>query len=490
MNILIASSEVVPFAKTGGLADVAGALPKEIKKLKHDVVVVMPCYKTIDKNKFKLELVGNFDVQIAGGIEKADLYKTKLDKTTVPVYFIANPKYFDRDHLYQESGEDYIDNDERFAFFDRAILEMCKYLDYKPELIHCNDWQTALVPVYLKTLYLNDPFYTNTATLFTIHNLAYQGLFEPKKALQVTQLPAEVFSYEKLEFWGKFSFIKGGLIYADLLNTVSDMYSKEIQTEEYGCGLQGLLSTRSADLYGVINGIDYSVWDPKADPNIKENYSLQKLEGKEINKKELLKQYGLKYKENTPVIGVISRLADQKGFDLIAEIIDQLMQKNLQIVILGTGEPKYHQLFASIAEKYPAKAGIALKYDAMLAQLIYAGSDMFLMPSRYEPCGLGQLISLKYGTIPIVRETGGLADTIVDYDLVDVFEADKANGFMFLDYNSEKLLEKIERAVEVYADEKAWKKLMKNAMKYDFSWKASAIKYMELYFCALGKKQG
>lgn len=488
MNILLASSEIVPFAKTGGLADVAGALPKEIKKLKHDVKVVMPLYKIIDRDKYKLVHKGEYFVPVYLEQKKVDLYQSNIPGTSVPIYFIGNDQYFDRDHLYQEDGADYPDNDERFVFFNRAVMELCKHIDYRPSVIHCNDWQTGLIPVYLKTLYKDDPFFSITATVFTIHNLAYQGLCDPHRAISASQIPWDEFAYDKLEFWGNFSFIKGGLVYSDILNTVSNRYSKEIQTAEYGCGMEGLLSARKGDLYGVVNGIDYSIWDPKKDKKIPGNYGIADMKGKVACKKVLLKEYGLKYKEGVPLIGVISRLADQKGFDLIAEDIESLMEEDIQFVLLGTGDQKYHDLFTKIADKYPGKAGVALKYDAVLAQLIYAGSDMFLMPSRYEPCGLGQLISLKYGTIPVVRETGGLADTIVDFDLADVFEADKANGFVFSEYDAEVMLDKIKRAVHVYGDKVSWSRLVKNAMKSDYSWKASAKQYENYYNMAINNK--
>lgn len=485
MKIVFASSEVVPYAKTGGLADVAGALPKEIRKLKHEIIVVLPLYQSINRDKYKLEMNGSLEIPILNSTKSADVYKCKLDGSQVQVYFIANAEFFDRQGLYQDGPNDYDDNDARFSFFSRAVLELCKFLDFCPDIIHCNDWQTGLIPVYLKVTYAHDPFFLRTASLFTIHNLAYQGVFDAASAIAVSDLPWEVYAYDKLEFWGKFNYLKGGLVYADLINTVSVKYSEEIQTYEYGCGLQGLLASRKSDIFGIINGIDYSVWDPSVDPHLSANYSLNDLKGKSINKKALLKQYGLKYKKTTPVFGIISRLADQKGFDLIAEVVEKMMHLNLQLVVLGTGDQKYHDLFTVLAEKYPEKIGVALRYDAMLAQTIYAGSDMFLMPSRYEPCGLGQLISLKYGTIPIVRETGGLADTIVDYDMADIFESDRSNGFVFTEYNSDKMYERILRAVEVYKDDAVWRKIMVNAMKYDYSWKVSAQRYIELYTLAL-----
>lgn len=488
MRVVIASSEVVPFAKTGGLADVTGALPKQIKSLRHDVITVMPYYKDIKNGKFKVVEECSFSIPVHNASKKVTVYKGTIPKSGGSVYFIGCDEYFDRKDLYQKDGVDYEDNAERFSLFSRSVLELCKMIGFQPDNIHCNDWQTGLIPVYLKTLYADDSFFSNTSTLFTIHNLAYQGNFVAENAISASGLPWDVYSYDKCEFWGKFSFIKAGLVYSDVLSTVSDKYSKEIQTTEFGCGLEGLLASRAADLFGIVNGLDYGVWDPKKDKKIPANYNVSDLAGKKECKQSLLKKYGLKYSKKTPVIGVISRLADQKGFDLIEQIIDEVLGKKVQFVLLGTGDQKYHELFASIAEKYPDKAGVELKYDANLAQLIYAGVDMFLMPSQYEPCGLGQLISLKYGSIPIVRETGGLADTIVDYDLADVFEADKSNGFVFKDYDAAALLERINRSISIFSDTGKWEKLMKNAMRADFSWKSSSKRYEELYALAYSKK--
>ncbi|OGI12376.1 MAG: starch synthase [Candidatus Margulisbacteria bacterium GWF2_35_9] len=483
MKILFLSSEVIPFAKTGGLADVAGALPKALSKIGHDVVVVMPRYRQVNKEKYNLQLaLTDLVVEVGDKQINGAAFSSVIPDSKTKVYFIENNDLYDRDGLYQVPGtdKDYIDNDERFIYFSRAALDMCKRLNWKPDIIHCNDWQTGLVPVYIKTLYSIDPFYQGIKTILTIHNLGYQGVFEAE-SMSKTGLDESLFTMDKLEFWGKLNFLKAGLVYADFITTVSERYSQEIQTEEYGAGLNGLLNARKSSVSGIINGIDYNVFSPSNDPIIHKKYSLKTIVNKLDNKKYLLKQCGMRRKVGAPVLGIISRLVDQKGFDILAEIIDKLLHLNIQLIVLGTGEQKYHKLFSELQSKYPTKMSLQLKYDANLAQYIYAGSDMFIMPSKYEPCGLGQLISLRYGTIPVVRETGGLADTIVDFDLAKDFEQDKGNGFVFSKYDSQELYKTLLRAINVYSDEKAWKKIVSNAMKCDFSWKSSAQKYSQLY---------
>ncbi len=481
MKILMAASEIVPFAKTGGLADVAGSLPPEIAKLGHDIAVVMPKYRQIDSEKYSLVCIFD-DLQIYIGDTEIHcrIFQSIIPGTQVKAYFIDQPAYFDRPQLYQEKGLDYADNAERFIFFSRAVLELCKKLSWIPDVIHCNDWQTALIPVYLKTIYAFDSLLSNITTVYTIHNLAYQGIF-PKENIIKAGLSWNEFTMDKLEFWDQMNFTKGGLVYADLINTVSTTYAKEIRTEEMGYGLQGILESNKDHLYGVINGLDYASWSPNKDPLIKTNYSMRTLDKKEENKKALLKIHGLPYKEGRPVLGLISRLTDQKGFDILAEIIEDVLDLNIQFVLLGTGEPRYHQFFTDLKVKFPKKVGVSLKYDAIEAQLIYAGCDMFLMPSKFEPCGLGQLIALKYGTIPIVRETGGLADTIIDFDLAKDFEKDKGNGFVFVEYKSADLFATIQRAIAYYHEPKVWRMIQRNAMRCDYSWTHSATVYEEYY---------
>lgn len=481
-NVLYVSSEVAPFAKTGGLADVAGALPKAIKELGHDIRVMMPKYGFISDRKYTLrEVIRLKDVHVQLGDREYTISAKSafLPDSKVQIYFIEYPPYFDRESPYvnPKTGKDWEDNAERFALFSRGVLEVLRVLHWQPDVIHCNDWQTALIPTYLKTVLKDDNYFAKTSTLLTIHNLAYQGVFDPG-VLEAIGLPQELFSPGgPVEFYGKVNFLKAGIVYADLLNTVSERYAQEIQTPEYGAGLDGVLRERAQDLYGILNGVDYSVWNPETDELIPHHYNASDLSGKWKNKEALLEQLGLPYAEDVPVIGMISRLADQKGFDLLAEIIDDLMALDIRFVLLGTGDPKYHKIFERVGKKYKNKASINLRFDNPLAHLIEAGSDMFLMPSRYEPCGLNQIYSLKYGTIPIVRATGGLADTIKDFDPA----TGKGNGFVFEKYDAGELLATIKRALEVYKDKKNWLKLIRNAMAEDFSWSVSAKKYVDLY---------
>ena len=490
MKILIAAPEVVPFAKTGGLADVAGALPKALKELRHDVRVILPKYKMVDSKKYDLtKIYDGIKVPVGDKIELADIYEATIPGTKVPVYFIDNEKYFGRDGLYQNKGVDYPDNCERFTFYSRAVLEFLKRLGWKPDIINANDWQSALVIMYLKTMYKDDPFFSRVSTVYSIHNMGYQGTF-PAEQIKITGLGWEYFNSGSLEFYGKIALTKAGFVYADVINTVSPQYSLEIQTSEYGHGLEGLMKARAKDVYGIVNGIDYDLWNPAVDPYIVKKYDQRTISQKAVNKSALQKKNGLP-QTDVPLIGIISRLADQKGFDILAEDIENIMHLNLQLVLLGTGEPKYHELFLQMKKKYPEHIGLNLGFDAALAQLIYAGSDMFLMPSRYEPCGLGQLISYKYGTVPIVRKTGGLADTVQDGSPRLPHgkaggEAGKT-GFVFEEYSATALHDAIKRAIEAYKDKKKWKDLMARDMGLDYSWNASAKKYVELYEKALDK---
>jgi len=481
-RILFASSEIAPFAKTGGLADVSGALPKAIGELGHDIRLMMPKYQAIDEGKFPLQTVPalqELEIPLAGRKRLVSIKLAFLPDTQVPVYLLDYPPFFDRPGLYgdPETGLDYPDNDERFILFCRGVLETLKALQWRPDIIHCNDWQTSLIPLYLKTLYKDDPFFTGVKTLLTIHNLAYQGVFDPP-ALRKAGLPESLFyPLSPVEFYGKVNFLKAGIEFADMLNTVSETYAQEIQEPEFGYGLEGVLRHRADDLYGIINGVDYSVWSPEIDPFIPYHYDVAHLEGKWKNKKVLLQEYGWKPSDDIPLIGSISRLADQKGFDLVSKAIDRMARMNLRYVLLGLGDPRYHKIFSEIQKKYPDKVSVHLKFDNRLAHLIEAGSDIFLMPSRYEPCGLNQLYSLRYGTIPVVRATGGLADTVVDFDP----RTQKGTGFVFRRYSPEALLQALRKALEVYQNREIWIKLIKEAMRQDFSWAASAKKYVNLY---------
>lgn len=482
MNILFASSEVVPFAKTGGLADVAGSLPVALKQLGHDIRVITPKYKVTDSKTFHLTPVAeSLDVPISNRMETCSILEGTLGDA-VPVYFIKNDNYYHRDHLYGDSQGDYPDNAERFIYFSRSILEACKALNFAPDILHCNDWQTGLTPVYLRKIYQNEPVFAQTASVYTVHNLGYQGLFWHYD-MHLTGLGWDLFTPNGLEYYGKINLMKGGLLWADLISTVSQKYSEEIQTKEYGHGLEGVLQFRSADLSGIINGVDYSVWNPETDPHIVQNYSVDDLSGKLACKKDVLQEFGLPFNESWPVLAMISRLDDQKGFDLVAEIIDMLMnmKQDLYFLVLGTGHERYHKLFSHIAEKYPKKAGVRLEFNAKLAHKIEAGADMFLMPSRYEPCGLNQIYSLKYGTIPIVRATGGLNDTIKTFQPNANRGTGLGTGIKFNAYKAENLLNSIKNGLKAYKNKKSWEALVIRGMQEDFSWSASAKEYEKLY---------
>ncbi len=489
LKILMVSPEVVPFAKTGGLADVAGALPKALAELGYQIKVILPEYRMVDKAKFKLNSVKAEIPPIPVGKKEFQIGLKKLSVTSdgVEYLFLSSDQHYDRDELYKDpsTGFDYADNDERFILFCRGALEILKTIGWQPDIIHSNDWQSALIPAYLKTLYAGDSFFRSTGTVFSVHNLAYQGSF-PKSTFDKLGLSRDLFyPTSPFEFWGNVNFMKAGISYADMVNTVSETYAVEIQSSsEYGHGLEGVLRSRNEDLYGIVNGIDYAIWSPQKDKLIPHNFSQDDLVGKKKNKQQLRKQCGLpRLRRDVPLIGIISRLADQKGFDLLAEISDELLSGDLQMVILGTGDEKYHRLFTRMQSKYPEKISVNLRFDNSLAHLIEAGSDMFVMPSRYEPCGLNQLYSLRYGTVPIVRKTGGLADTIENYDP----KTGNGTGFVFKDYDASELLGTIKLALGVYKDKKVWTKLMKNGMDKDFSWVVSAKKYVELYQKAIQK---
>ncbi len=484
LNVLFISSEVEPFAKTGGLADVSGALPQTVRHFDHEIRIMMPRYGSINERKAKLhEMIRMKEIGIPVGKKeylasvKSSFLPANHDK--VQVYFLDNQALFGRSGLYvhPDSNKDYADNDERFVFFCRGVLEALKRLGWQPDIIHCNDWPTGLVPAYLKTLYREDPFYRDTRTVFTIHNMAYQGVF-PKSSFPKTLLPPDLLSDDGIEAYGNINFLKSGLVYADAVTTVSERYAKEIgSSAEFGCGLEDVVSRRKHDLTGILNGIDYSVWDPQVDEYIPQRYDQRTIDRKVENKQFLCAQLGLPFSEKTPLIGIISRLASQKGFDLIGDIIDDIAALDLQLVVLGTGEKQFHVLFEKAARRYPRKIAAQLTFNNELAHLIEAGSDMFLMPSRYEPCGLNQMYSLRYGTVPIVRATGGLDDTIEDYSPT----SGTGTGFKFSQYSSRELLKTIHRAVRAFENQTHWRRLMKNGMSKDYSWESSAKKYIQLY---------
>jgi starch synthase len=479
-KILFVSSEVTPFAKTGGLADVSAALPRSLVDMGHEVKVVMPLYRSVIRGNFRLkQRSADYEVSFEGKKIKPMVFYTELGDG-LSVCFVENSSFFDREGLYGTPKGDHADNAERFIFFCRAALELSRGINFQPDIIHSNDWQTGLIPVYLKTLYKDDPHFSRAHSVFTVHNLAYQGVF-PEEMMKVSELPDSLFSINGLEYYGQMNFMKGGILFADIVTTVSNKYSQEIQTAEFGHGLEGVLRNRSSDLFGVLNGVDYREWNPETDPHISVPYDIKNPARKEKNKRDLLKLFELEFKKGTPVIGMISRLAAQKGFDILLEALDDLFQLDIQLVLLGTGDEVYETQFKRIAARHKKKMGLKIAFDNALAHKIEAGADMFLMPSRYEPCGLNQMYSLKYGTIPLVRATGGLDDTITDFDP----GTQTGNGFKFEDYSASALIDTMRRALDVYRKKPHWRQLVENAMSEDFSWDQSAKKYTELYSVVL-----
>jgi starch synthase len=474
MHIVFAASEGVPFSKTGGLADVVGALPRALVGLGHQVTVYLPKYKQtrLDSAKPVLRSVTiPFDDQYR--------FCSVLDagmRDGVQFYFIDYPPFFERDALYGPPSSDYPDNAERFALFSRAVLEAVKVVGV-PDVFHCHDWQTALIPVLLRTNYIADKVLNRIPIVFTLHNVGYQGVFN-EDVLPLLGLPWELFTMNRMEFYGRVNFLKGGIVFSDAVTTVSRRYAQEIQTSEYGFGLEGVLRARASTLFGILNGVDYSVWDPSTDPHIAAHYSSADLDKKAIDKQELLREFGLHSADvSFPLVGIVSRFAAQKGFDLIAQVADRLLREPLLMVVLGTGEKQYEFLFQRLAEQFPQKFAVKVAYDNNLAHRIEAGADMFLMPSRYEPCGLNQIYSLRYGTVPIVRATGGLDDTIEHFNP----QTGKGTGFKFHEYHGEALLGAVREAIAAFAGKAAWHQIMRNGMAKDYSWANSAREYVRVY---------
>lgn len=489
LKIAYVSPEIVPFAKTGGLADVAGALPSALVKMGNDVKVFMPLYSVIDRGKYCITCQeSGLNIDVAGKMQSYDLYHCRLNDSECDFYFINMVEYFDRDGLYvsSQTGKDWEDNDERFIAFSRAVLKTLMALDMRPDIIHCNDWQTGLIPAYLKCSNGKYDYFKQSGTVFTIHNIAYQGLFQAQSFSKLDIDRKWFYPTGGFEYYGKVSFLKAGLQFADILTTVSERYAEEIQSSpEYGYGMEGVLRERSKDLYGVVNGIDYSIWDPATDKLIKAHFNPKNLGGKKKNKNTLRKLNKLPLvHRDVPLIGVITRLTDQKGLDIFTEVAEQIFELDLQMVILGTGDEKYEKQLENLARRYPKKLAVNIKFDNKLAHLIEAGADMFLMPSRYEPCGLNQLYSLKYGTVPIVRETGGLADTIENCNPAKKI----GTGFLFKNYDSWEFLNTIRFAVEVYKNKTVWTELMRRGMEKNFSWEHSAVKYVKIYQRAMSKQ--
>jgi len=483
MRIIIASPEAVPYIKTGGLADVTGALLEEFRQRGENASLILPLYAGI-RDRFDLHNTGRSFMLSLGDYRLPGVIWASDSSPHPSAYFIECDELFDRPELYGTTHGDYHDNSLRFAYFSRAVLETCQTLDIRPDVIHCNDWQTGLVPLYLREIYRTHRLFRRTATVITVHNLGYQGLFN-KFDIRYTGLGWEQFTLDKLEFHDMLNYLKAGLVYADLINTVSVTYAREILMPENGFGLDSLLRSRKKDFYGIVNGIDYHEFDPAHDALLPARYDLHNPDGRKSCRNLLLQQTGLS-DQDLPVIGIVTRFASQKGLDLIAEAMDALVAMGLNIVMLGKGEDHYHRLLTGYAERYKGRVSLTIGFSEELSRLIYSGSDFFLMPSRYEPCGLGQLIALRYGAIPIARRTGGLADTIRDYDP----RSWQGTGFMFSEYTVPAMLAAVRRALAVYHQKERLRELIREAMSVDVSWQRSADLYIMLYRKAIVKAAG
>lgn len=493
LNILIASSEVAPFAKTGGLADVCGALPGALARLGHRVAVVMPAYRQALRSGEPMESTGfEFSVPVGHNQVPGTLLRSRIPGTEIPVLLIRQDGYFDRPELYTEAGKDYRDNCERFVFFCRAVLEVFGALDWPVEVLHGNDWQTGLIPAYLRIESDSHPEYAAVGSLLTIHNMAYQGQFWHWDML-LTGLDWEYFNWRQMEFYGKLNLLKTGIVFSDAVNTVSPRYAREIQTEAFGCGLEGVLRARGSAVSGILNGVDYEVWNPKTDPHLTQNYDDSCWQtGKAACKAALQKSAGLSVEPKAPLIGLVGRMADQKGWDLVTQVMRRWVTDRpvtdgpvsdvpVQWVILGTGDPVYQDLLRKLAQQHPDRVAVKFEFSDQLAHQIEAGADIFLMPSRFEPCGLNQLYSLRYGTVPVVRETGGLADTVVDTTSESLARG-AANGFAFQPYDAVDLEQTLDRAVALFRnDAPTWRKIVETGMRQDWSWTRSAAEYGALY---------
>ncbi len=489
MNILVATSEAVPFAKTGGLADVCGALPPALERMGHRAMLIMPAYRSVRYSNLPLRPMGiDFIVPIGSKTVTGHLLTAELAGGKVPVYLVQQDQYYDRDGLYTENGQDYIDNCERFVFFCRAVMETIRVLDLPVDVIHANDWQTGLIPAYLKIEYRHQPRYQKIGSLFTIHNMAYQGAFWHWDML-LTGLDWKYFNWHQMEYYGQLNLLKTGLVFADSVSTVSPRYAEEIQTPEFGAGLEGVLQYRREVLSGILNGIDTEVWNPATDPHLAARYTVDTVaQCKPACKAALQAEVKLPQRADVPLVGIVGRLVNQKGIDLVAKILPEWSQReDVQWVILGTGEQKYERQLERIAYQHPDKVAVRLEFSDGLAHRIEGGADMFLMPSRFEPCGLNQMYSLRYGTVPVVRETGGLADTVVNTSEATLADG-TANGFSFREDNVQALEETLRRAVAAYRDPSIWHRLIGTGMRQDFSWDRSAQQYVTLYEKTLARR--
>jgi len=477
MKIFMVSSEAAPFSKTGGLADVLHGLPAALAQRGHEVAVFSPLHRVVRQTDSRLAMRDEM-LAITLGAQKISARFHETVASGVRHVFLEQDGFFNRDFLYSTPDGDYPDNADRFVFFSRAAMEFCRETGIRPDVLHAHDWQSALVPVYLKTLYRGDAAFENAASVLTVHNLGYQGIFPPG-VISLAGLPFErMFTMEALEFYGKANLLKGGIVFADVINTVSPRYAREIQTEQFGYGLDGVLRTRRDALFGILNGVGYSAWNPTTDPHLAANYSPVNPANKIACKRDLLQTFGLPMDlAQRPLFGIVSRLDKQKGLDLLAEALPILLRKKVGFVLLGTGSRDLQETYQAIGEKYPDKAGVRIGFDEPLAHKIEAGADLFLMPSKYEPCGLNQMYSLKYGTIPLVRATGGLDDTVQDWN----GRAGTGNGFKFGPYLPEALLFACDKAIKTYRNKKQWTALMANAFACDHSWSAAASEYETLY---------
>ena len=470
MRILMVASEALPFAKTGGLGDVVGALPRALSRLGHHVDVVIPRYRGVTAG----EKIAEVRIALGGAIVNGGVFAAMVDD--VRVVFVDHPAYYDRNAIYGEEGHDYADSPERFAFLAKAALSWAGSTGIAYDIVHAHDWQAGLVPALLRKA---NTALRNVPSVFTIHNLAYQGVFDASW-LSRLGLDADWMRPDAMEYWGRISFLKAGLVFSRLMTTVSPRYAKEIQTPEGGCGFDGVLQQRSADLIGILNGIDYDQWDPSRDPHLPEPYSASRLEGKHAAKRRLLERYRLPVTDDTlrrPLVGMISRLVDQKGFDLLAEVADELPKLPATFVLLGTGERRYENLWRGLAARYPEQIGTRIGFDEGLAHAIEGGADLFLMPSQFEPCGLNQMYSLRYGTVPVVRATGGLVDTVRNVDP----RTGEGTGFTFEEYSPPALLVTLCWALKVFERRDLWRRIQRAGMAQDFSWDASARKYVDVY---------
>lgn len=471
MKVLFAVSECVPFIKSGGLADVAGSLPKELKKLGTDVRVILPKYGLIpEKFRSEMKKVKEYNVQLGWRSQYCGIETLEYDGVTF--YFVDNEYYFKRDSLYG-----HYDDGERFAFFNRAVLEFIAEIEFYPDVIHCHDWHTGMIPFLLRTEYYKRPGYGLIRSVFTIHNLQFQGVFPPVVLGDLLQVDSQYFNEEQLEFFGNTNFMKAALIAADHITTVSPTYKDEIQTDFYGEKLDGILRKRHEDLSGILNGIDHDLYDPEKYAGLAANFGVSTLERRVENKLQVQREFGLPENEDIPVVAMITRLTKQKGLDLVRGVFHEIMATGLQLVVLGTGDPEFEQFFRDMSAQYPEQCGVYIGFDENLAHQVYAGSDLFLMPSKFEPCGLSQMIAMRYGSIPVVRETGGLNDTVQPYNEFN----GEGNGFSFANFNAHDMLFTIQRALSFYHKRENWLKLAKNAMETDYSWAQSAKQYNELY---------